>query len=264
MVQFWSSLATRRHRHDDRRAGAPFPAQLPNAEWATYIRCHDDIGWAITEEDAERGGLTGPATARFLVDFYAGRLSRQLRARRGFPGERGDGRRAHQRHLRLARRAGTALDAGDAAEIDLAVERILMGHALIAAFGGMPLIYMGDEIGLLNDMGYRDDPDRAADGRWMQRPSMDWDAGAAPDGRRRRPDPRRHRDHPVGPRGHARNSPGSVPSRSSAHRARPALFAVRRPGAEAALVALFNFTAETAVDRGAPRRARPRRLPSTR
>ena len=30
-----------------------------------------------------------------------------------------------------------------------------MGHALIASFGGVPLIYMGDEIGLLNDHSYR-------------------------------------------------------------------------------------------------------------
>ena len=29
-----------------------------------------------------------------------------------------------------------------------------MGHALIASFGGIPLLYMGDEIGLLNDYGY--------------------------------------------------------------------------------------------------------------
>ncbi len=34
------------------------------------------------------------------------------------------------------------------------VDRILLGHALIAAYGGIPLIYMGDEIALLNDYGY--------------------------------------------------------------------------------------------------------------
>jgi amylosucrase len=35
-----------------------------------------------------------------------------------------------------------------------AIDRILMGHALIASWGGIPLIYMGDEIALLNDYGY--------------------------------------------------------------------------------------------------------------
>ena len=53
-----------------------------------------------------------------------------------------------------------------------------MGHALIASFGGMPLLYMGDELGLLNDPSYLDDPALADDGRWMHRPRMDWAAAA--------------------------------------------------------------------------------------
>ena len=36
-----------------------------------------------------------------------------------------------------------------------------MGHALIASFGGIPLIYMGDELGMLNDYGYTDYPPHA-------------------------------------------------------------------------------------------------------
>jgi amylosucrase len=38
---------------------------------------------------------------------------------------------------------------------------------------------MGDELGLLNDYGYVDDPDRAADNRWLHRPAMDWTLAAA-------------------------------------------------------------------------------------
>ncbi len=53
-----------------------------------------------------------------------------------------------------------------------------MGHALIASFGGIPLIYMGDEIGLMNDHAFADDPTLADDGRWMHRPRMDWGAVA--------------------------------------------------------------------------------------
>ena len=69
----------------------------------------------------------------------------------------------------------------DEGAIDLAVQRILMGHALIAAFGGIPLIYMGDELAALNDYGYLDNPDHAHDSRWIHRPRMDWDAAAARD-----------------------------------------------------------------------------------
>ncbi len=44
----------------------------------------------------------------------------------------------------------------------------------MASFGGVPLLYMGDEIGLRNDATYLDDPELADDNRWMHRPAMDW------------------------------------------------------------------------------------------
>jgi amylosucrase len=71
-----------------------------------------------------------------------------------------------------------ALEARDEALVQLAIERILLGHALICGFGGVPLLYMGDEIGLRNDYGYLRDPDHATDNRWLHRPAMDWDAVA--------------------------------------------------------------------------------------
>ena len=42
------------------------------------------------------------------------------------------------------------------------------------ARGGIPLIYMGDEVGMLNDVSYRQDPEKANDSRWLHRPRMDW------------------------------------------------------------------------------------------
>src|SRR5262249_25712504 len=64
--------------------------------------------------------------------------------------------------------------APDELAVDLAIRRILLLYAFAFAHGGLPLIYMGDELGLLNDMSYLDDPDKAADNRWMHRPAMDW------------------------------------------------------------------------------------------
>ena len=55
-----------------------------------------------------------------------------------------------------------------------AIGRILLLHNMIFAFGGIPVIYMGDEIGLLNDESYVADPDLAGDNRWLHRPRMDW------------------------------------------------------------------------------------------
>ena len=47
---------------------------------------------------------------------------------------------------------------------------------MVFAYGGIPLLYMGDELGLRNDPGWPDDPAHAADNRWLHRPPMDWAA----------------------------------------------------------------------------------------
>ena len=69
------------------RAMPPVP---PGAGWVTYVRCHDDIGWAITEEDAGAVGEDGHLHRRFLVDFYAGEFPGQLRARRALSARSAD------------------------------------------------------------------------------------------------------------------------------------------------------------------------------
>lgn len=172
MVQFWSAIATRDARLMAHVLATHFPPVLTNATYATYLRCHDDIGWAITDEDAGALGLSGTAHRAFLSDFYTG----------AFPGsfargalfqenpETGDKRVSGS----LASLAGLEA-AATPEQTDHAIDRILMGHALIAAWGGIPLIYMGDEIGLLNDWSYLDQPDHAHDSRWLHRPAMDWD-----------------------------------------------------------------------------------------
>jgi len=55
MVRFWSALASRDSRLMTHVLGTHFPPSLPNATYATYLRCHDDIGWAVTDADAGRG-----------------------------------------------------------------------------------------------------------------------------------------------------------------------------------------------------------------
>jgi amylosucrase len=47
-------------------------------------------------------------------------------------------------------------------------------HAIIFGFGGIPLLYMGDELALLNDHSYVSDPLLADDNRWTHRPRMPW------------------------------------------------------------------------------------------
>jgi amylosucrase len=72
----------------------------------------------------------------------------------------------------------TALEHDDAVGEERAIRRILLLHAVAFVHGGLPLIYMGDELGLRNDENWAADPLRADDNRWMHRPPMDWDAAA--------------------------------------------------------------------------------------
>jgi amylosucrase len=63
---------------------------------------------------------------------------------------------------------------GEAEAVDLAIARLTCAYAMVFGFGGLPLLYMGDELGMLNDHTYLDDPAKSADNRWVHRPAMDW------------------------------------------------------------------------------------------
>lgn len=165
MVHVWSMLAS-----GDARLATHALQQLPQppstTTWITYARCHDDIGWAIADEDAGAMGMDPAAHRRFLSDWYSGAFPGSWARGLVFQGneETGDRRISGS----LASLAGLeAMDPG-------AVPRILLAHAIILAFGGLPVIWMGDELGLLNDVGWADDPAHAADNRWVHRPVMPW------------------------------------------------------------------------------------------
>src|SRR4051794_29180150 len=174
MVLLWSALASGRVALMTSTLLAMPPAP-PGAGWLTYVRCHDDIGWAITPEDAARVGEAAYLHRRFLADFYAGE----------FPGTFARGERFQPDPATgEARTSGSCASlaglesAPDDVAVELAVRRVLLLYAIAFAHGGLPLIYMGDELGLLNDPSYLAEPDKADDNRWMHRPVMDWDVAA--------------------------------------------------------------------------------------
>ena len=120
-------------------------------------------------------GMIGAAHRNYLSDFYEG----------GFAGSFAQGALFQENPLTGDKRISGSFaslagleKARDAGAVDLAVQRILMGHALIAGFGGIPLIYMGDELAVLNDYGYLSNSDHVHDSRWIHRPVMDWDVAA--------------------------------------------------------------------------------------
>jgi amylosucrase len=181
MVMLWSTLATRDVRLAEAALSRRRPAPRPTS-WVTYVRCHDDIGWAVTDADAGAAGLDGSAHRRFLSDFYAS----------GFPGSfargamfqdnpaTGDSRISGSAASLCGIEAALEADerARDPGALAAAIRRLESIYAVVFSFGGIPLIYMGDELALRNDAGWTRDPAHAHDNRWMHRPLMDWDAAA--------------------------------------------------------------------------------------
>lgn len=164
MALLWNSLATREvnmlqlaleERH-----------QLPaGTAWVNYVRSHDDIGWTFADEDALRLGINGFDHRQFLNRYYVNRYPGSFA--RGVPFQdnpaTGD-----------CRISGTAaslcgLEQGD----PHAVARLLLLYGVVLSSGGIPLIYLGDEVGTLNDPGYINEPGKADDSRWVHRPARD-------------------------------------------------------------------------------------------
>jgi amylosucrase len=50
------------------------------------------------------------------------------------------------------------------------VGRILLAHSVAFSTGGVPLLYLGDEVGQLNDYQYALEDGHEADSRWVHRP----------------------------------------------------------------------------------------------
>lgn len=173
MVQIWSALATRDVRLMTHTLRA-YPPAPPSIAWGCYVRCHDDIGWAITDEDAAAVGWSGAAHRSFLSDFYAGTFPGSFARGAVFQHNPATGDRRISGSCASLAGLEAALDADDEAAVDTAIQRILWAHAIACGFGGIPLLYMGDELGLRNDYRYVDDPDHRADNRWLHRPRMDW------------------------------------------------------------------------------------------
>jgi amylosucrase len=175
MVQLWSALAARDARLATHALRRLRPAPAPTS-WVTYLRGHDDIGWAISDADAAAVGVGGATHRRFLIDFYAGRHPGSFARGSDFQPnpDSGDARTSGM----AAALSGitAALETGDEAALDPAVRRLVTLYAVVYSFGGIPLVYMGDEIGLSNDPNWAADPAHAADNRWMHRPPMDWRA----------------------------------------------------------------------------------------
>ncbi len=173
MASIWDALATRDTQLLQRSMQHRFAIDSSCA-WVNYVRCHDDIGWSFADDDAMALGINPYDHRQFLNAFYTGKFDGSFARGKPFQYNPKNGDcRIVGTCASLAGLEKALTEEGDT-EVDLAIKRILMIHAVILAVGGIPLLYLGDELGTLNDYSYRGDDAKANDSRWLHRPRMDW------------------------------------------------------------------------------------------
>ncbi len=175
MASTWHTVATKDVRLLQHQLGQVFA--LPREyTFLNYLRCHDDIGWGLDYGFLSRFGCGEAEHKHFLNEYLTG-------AWWGSPA-RGELYNNDPR-LRDARLCGTTaslcgLEAAryehDAAKTEWALRLDIMLHAYMFTLSGIPVLYSGDEIARENDYSYHDDPNKAADSRYLHRGKMDWAA----------------------------------------------------------------------------------------
>ncbi len=177
MALLWDGIAT--HNTKLLYQGIKnLPTKLERATWLNYVRCHDDIGFGFDDRDVAAAGYDPRAHRPFLVEYFTGGYDGTAR---GLPFMRNEATGDARICGSLASLVGleSALEAGDQEAVDQAIARILLLHSIILSFGGIPLIYNGDALAVLNDYTFREDPSKMHDNRWVHRPKIDWQAADA-------------------------------------------------------------------------------------
>lgn len=173
MALLWDAVATKNAKLL-KQGIKNLPDKLERATWLNYIRCHDDIGLGFTDQDIFQAGYEPKSHRNFLLNYFSGKF--QNTDARGLLFGQNPKNNDARISGTLTSLIGleTALEAKNQEKIELAIKHIILLHSMIFSFGGIPLIYYGDEIGTLNDYSYMGNLSKANDSRWAHRPKIDW------------------------------------------------------------------------------------------
>lgn len=174
MATTWNSIATRDIRLLKKQMDIvnSLPKQYT---FLNYLRCHDDIGWGLDFATLKDWGMDEPSHKRYLNDFFTGK----------HPGSDSRGELYNDDPVTQdARFCGTtasmcgieaALFEKNDEKLKRGIREDLMLHAYMLTQSGIPMLYSSDEIGRLNDYSYKEDPDKAADSRYIHRGAFQWE-----------------------------------------------------------------------------------------
>ena len=173
MALLWNSIATKKASLMVKSV-TEIPTKPSDATWINYIRCHDDIGLGYEDDIVRATGYDPYAHKQFILNYYCGKL--EWSPAKGlmfmYNPKNGDGRITGSAASLLG--LETALEQNNKNIIDYAISKILMLHGIILTYGGIPMIYAGDEIATLNDYSYQQNEDQVNDNRWVNRPMQNW------------------------------------------------------------------------------------------
>ncbi|MGO4598345.1 alpha-amylase family protein [Terrabacter sp. 2RAF25] len=173
MVQVWSMLATG-STGLTKQALTALPPTPPSGTWICYVRCHDDIGWAIDDGDAAAAGLDGFAHRRFLSDWYAGDQPGSWAHGLVFQHNPATGDKRISGTAAALTGLSDAERRRDAGGVGLGLARLFLAHAVVSGWGGIPVVWSGDELGMPNDPHWAEEPGHEDDNRWAHRERIDW------------------------------------------------------------------------------------------
>lgn len=174
MATTWHTVATRDIRLLKKQIN--IVGALPKEyTFLNYLRCHDDIGWGLDYDTLNKWGMEEIPHKKYLNDYFCGKTDQS-------PSR---GELYNDDPITMdARFCGTTASmcgiesAGfeqDTEKMGQAVRKDLMLHAYMFTQSGIPMLYSGDEIGQVNDYTYKQDPDKAADSRYLHRGRLCWD-----------------------------------------------------------------------------------------
>jgi amylosucrase len=167
MALSWEALATK-STNLLKKSMKAVPTKPRNTTWINYARCHDDIGLGFDDKLVSEMGLSSLQHRLYILKHYCD----------GFNGSFGLGQRFMIEHETgsMAALCGfeRAVKENNEKEIQLAIKRINLQHAIILSLGGLPMIYSGDEVALPNNYEYLNDETKKYDNRWLHRSKMDW------------------------------------------------------------------------------------------
>ncbi|MCQ2437589.1 MAG: alpha-amylase family glycosyl hydrolase [Clostridia bacterium] len=173
MATIWHTVATR-----DTRLLRTRVDTIENSRgkglYLNWLRAHDDIFWQLDFNALNEIGMEENAHKRYLNGYFCGNS--------GYSTSRGEiignpdspaatfcGTTASMAGIEKAGYENNANAMARAIRLDV------MLHAFLLTLSGVPMLCSGDELGLVNDYTYKNDPMKVNDKRNLHRVAMQWD-----------------------------------------------------------------------------------------